>query len=94
MTLERIGDNFYTVTRGGRVVDRVPVGVIAETCAFAALKYGLDDELHDRTLHDLINEEWCGSRLPEKDLAAIRPKYKKVLKRAISAFQAHVEEVI
>ena len=94
MTLERIGDHFFTVTRGGRVVDRVPIGVIAETCAFAALRYGLDGELHDRTLLDLINEEWCGSRLPEKDLATIRQKYKKVLKRAITTLQAHVEEVI
>lgn len=93
MTLERIGDHFYTVTRGGCVVDRVPIGVIAETCAFAALRYGLDGELHERTLQDLINEEWTGSRLPEKDLAAIRPKYKKVLKRAIAALQVHVEEV-
>lgn len=93
MTLERIGDHFYTVVGGNRVIDRVPIGVIAETCLYAALRHGMDGVLDGATINDLICDEWPGTRLYDKDIAVIIPKYKRVLKQAIAVLQFHVEEV-
>mgnify|MGYP000922323043 CR=1 FL=1 len=92
MTLERIGDHFYTVA-GNRVIDRVRINVIAEMCLYTALRQGLDNVLTGSTINDLVQDEWPGSRLSSEDIAVIMPKYKKVLKRAISTLEAHVNEV-
>ncbi|WP_333787527.1 hypothetical protein [Methanomethylovorans sp.] len=93
MSLERIGKSFYSVA-GECVVDRVPVGTIAEMCIYAALRQCLDGELESGNINDLIQDEWPGSRLPDKDLAAIRPAYKRTLKKVIAALQALEAEVV
>lgn len=92
MSLERIGNNFYTVA-GDQVIDRVHVADIAEYCVFAALRQGLNGDLHSHDLNDLISTEWGNTRLRDKDLEAIRPTFQKMVKRAIKSLEAAREVV-
>lgn len=89
MALERI-DGIFCTTSDNLISEEHALEDIVQTIARNAFSISIDDDLHGKTLKDILQVEWGHVELSHTDYEEITLLYKKVLSQCFERLVDHM----